>query len=155
MAERAEPVDVGPGPFAPVGEILLRRGVAFGDEAPEAGGTGLLQRQRRAEVHQHRAAVRADQDVGGLQVAVQKTPGVDERDGIAEPQQQATERDRIQRAAVLAEKRLEIRALDQLEQQKGRRGRVMPLPEPDHARMHERAQHVRLVAQAGRRRGRA
>ena len=82
----AEPVDVGPRPLAlAVGVVLLERRVARRHQDRHRARLAHA-RARRAEVEQHRTAVLADQDVLGLDVAVDETRRVHQRQPVDDRQ---------------------------------------------------------------------
>ncbi len=144
---RADRVDVGPRPLVAAALVLLERRVAVGHHRGQRLAVMAERLARRAEIDQHRRAVFADEDVVGLDVAVEQAGFVHRLDAVEQ---------RIEEFAHLAllERRCAGRDLREgltlliLHHEIGGAVRLEVVERGHDVRMPHGEQHARLLAEA-------
>ena len=149
----AERVEVGARVDLAPQRLLGRHVLAGAEHAAGLGQAGLLQRAGDPEVGHADPAVVADQDVAGLQVAVDAAAGVGGGEAVRD-----LDRDREgigdRDHALLPEPLPQIGAVDQLEHEVRPAVHLAPVEQLDGVRVRDPLEHARLAIEARERLGR-
>ena len=149
IERRTEGIDIRPRPLVGArGGVLLVRAVAGLDQRADRAGMAGDRAARRAEVDEHRRAVRAQHDVVGSDVAVQEVGGMNDLKGVEQGHDQPVELGLPRGAPELLEPGLEAAPVLEVQHHVAGVVGAEVAMHPDDVGMIEARQRLRLLDEA-------